>query len=47
MAPGARNRFGVPVFEPDVFWKEMHCIEESTCDVVDTLQRTCSDPAPG
>jgi len=31
MAPGARSKFGAPVFETEVFRKQMYCIEESTC----------------
>jgi len=34
MTPGARSKFGVPVFEPEVFRKQMYCTEESTCDIV-------------
>jgi len=26
MAPGARNKFGVPMFEPEIFRNQMHCI---------------------
>jgi len=39
MAPGARSKFGVPMFEPEVFRKQMYCIEESTCDTVGTFWR--------
>jgi len=39
MAPGARSKFGAPIFEPEVFRKQMYCIEESTCDLVGTFQR--------
>jgi len=38
MAPGARSKFGASAFEPDVFRKQMHCIEESTCDIVGTFR---------
>jgi len=36
MAPGARSKFDAPMFETEVevFWKQMYCIEESTCDIV-------------
>jgi len=34
MAPGARNKFGAPMFEPKVSRKQIYCIEESTCDIV-------------
>jgi len=27
MAPGARSKFGAAVFEPEVFQKQMYCIE--------------------
>jgi len=27
MAPGARSKFGTPVFEPEVFWQQMYCTE--------------------
>ena len=53
MAPGARHKFGVPMFEPDVFRKQIYCIEESTCDIVGTIRRPpqvlgahCSGIAP-
>jgi len=28
MTPGARSKFGSPMFEPEVFRKQMYCIEE-------------------
>jgi len=27
MAPGARSKFGAPIFEPEVFRKQMYCTE--------------------
>ena len=27
MAPGTRSKFGAPMFEPEVFRKQMHCTE--------------------
>jgi len=27
------------MFEPEVFRKQMHCIEESTCDIAGTFRR--------
>jgi len=39
MAPGARSTFGVPMFEPEVFRKQMSCVEESGCDIVGTFRR--------
>jgi len=40
MAPGPRSKFGAPVFEPEVFRKQMYCVEESTCDNVGTFRRS-------
>jgi len=37
---GPPKQVGAPVFEPEVFWKQMHCIEESICDIVGTLRHT-------
>ena len=36
MAPEARSKFGAPKFEPEVFRKQMYCIEKSrpTCVIV-------------
>jgi len=28
MAPGARNKFGAPMFESEVFRKQMYCFEK-------------------
>jgi len=28
MAPGARNKFGAPIFQPELFRKQMYCIEK-------------------
>ena len=39
MAPGARRKFGAPMFEPEVFQKQMNCIEGSTWDIVGTFRR--------
>jgi len=36
---GARSKFAAPMFEPEVFRKQMQCIEESTCDNVGTFRR--------
>jgi len=36
---GARVKLGAPVFEPEVFRKQMYCIEESTCDIFATFWR--------
>ena len=37
MVPGARSKLGAPMFEPDVFRKQMYFIKESTCDIVRTF----------
>jgi len=47
MAPGARSKFGAPMFEAQLFRKQIYCIEESTCDIFGTFQRPSSDSAPG
>jgi len=39
MAPGARNNFGAPMFEPELFLKQIYCIEECTYDIVGTFRR--------
>ena len=33
MAPGTRSKFDAPMFEPEVFRKQIHCIEESNCEL--------------
>jgi len=38
MVPEARSKFGAPVFEPEIFRKQMHCIGESTCNIVGTFR---------
>ena len=45
MASGARSKFGAPMFEPEVFLKQMYCAEESTCDIVGTFRRPRNDSA--
>jgi len=45
MAPGARSKFGAPVVETEVLRKQMHCIEESVCDIVGTFWSPRSDLA--
>ena len=37
MAPGPSSKFGGPMFEPEVFQKQMYRIERSTCDIVRTF----------
>jgi len=38
---GARDnkKFGALMLEPEVFPKQMYCIEESTCDIVGLFRR--------
>ena len=45
MAPEARSKFGAPMFEPEVFRKQMYYIEESTCGIVGTFRRLRSRSA--
>lgn len=47
MAPGARHKFSAPMFEPNVFQEQMHCFEESTCQIVGFFSVAPSDSAPG
>jgi len=35
-----------PMFEPEIFRKQMYCIDESTCDIVGTFRRPHSHSAP-
>jgi len=35
----ARSKFGDPMFELEAFRKEIYCIEESTCEIVETFRR--------
>jgi len=48
MAPGARSKFGVRMFEPELFRKQIYCIEESACDIFGTFWRSgnCTPPLP-
>jgi len=45
--PGQEASLVPPMFEPDVFRKEIYSIEESTCDIVGSFRRPRSDSAPG
>jgi len=40
MAPGARNKFGAPTFEPEVFVSKC-AVEESARDIVGTFRPPC------
>jgi len=37
MAPGVENRSGAPMFEPELFRKQMYCFEKSACNIVVTF----------
>jgi len=39
MVPGARTKFGVPMFELEIFQKQMYCFEESICEIAGTFRR--------
>jgi len=39
MGPRARSKFGAPMFEPEVFRKQMYSTEEGSCDIVGTFRR--------
>jgi len=39
MAPGARSKFGAPMMEPEVFGKQMYCIEDSIRDTAGSFRR--------
>ena len=45
MAPGARSKFGAPIFETDVFHKQLFSVEESTFGA--PRSRPYSDSVPG
>jgi len=47
IAPGARNKFDVRMFEFELFRKKINCIAESTCDIVGFFGAPHSDSAPG
>jgi len=44
MAPEASNKFGAPMFEPELFRKQMYSIEKSICDIVGTFRRPPQPP---
>ena len=39
LAPGARTKFGAPIFESEVLWKQIYCIEGSICEIVGNFRR--------
>jgi len=46
MAPGARNKFGAPMFKPEVFRKQMYCIEEVPVTLLGLFGAPCTDLVP-
>jgi len=40
MVPGARTNFGAPIFESEVLWKQIYCIEGSVRDIAGKFRRT-------
>ena len=48
MAPGTRSEFDAAMFEPEVFRKQIFCIEESICDIIKLFRRPgkCPPLAP-
>jgi len=47
MAPGARRKFGAPMFEPEVSRKQMHCFEKGAYDIVVTFWLPAVNWHPG
>jgi len=47
MAPGARNKFGAPMFEPEVSRKQMYCFEKSASHIVVTIWLPAVIRCPG
>jgi len=47
MALGAKNKFGAPMFEAEVFRKQIYCIEEGTCTLLGLFGASHSDSVPG
>ena len=45
--PGQEASLASPMFEPEDFRKQIHSIEESSCDIVGTSRRLHSDSASG
>jgi len=39
MAQEQKSKYGTPMFEPEVFRKQMYCNEESTCNIAGTFWR--------
>jgi len=37
--PQGKSKFGAPMFQSEIFRNQLHCIQESTCDIVETFRR--------
>jgi len=46
MVLGAKSKLGAPMFEPEVFQKQMCCIEKSTFGIVGTFRHPSVIDAP-
>ena len=48
MAPGAKSKFGAPIFDFEVVRKQMYCFEEIICVIVGTIRRpgNCTPLSP-
>ena len=47
MAPRTTNKFGAPMFDPELFRKQIYCIQGSTCDTFGAFRRPgIVPPAP-
>ena len=47
MAPGAKSKFGAPMFDLELFWKQMYCIEKVLQTLLKVFGAPRSDSAPG
>ena len=47
MVPRARKKFGAPMFEPEVFPKQMQCFEKYAHDIVVTFWQPVVNRRPG
>ena len=45
--PGQEASLAPPTFEPEVFRKQMHCVDKSSCDIIGIFRRPRSDLASG
>jgi len=40
MAPETKSRLGAPLFKPEVFRKQVYCIEKSIYDIIGIFRRS-------